>query len=303
MKIFGKRKSLKPSVDSTEKTATNDSPTQVVSTTTSPANDNIPSYFSTSNDEPKKKKPKKNPTNEINGEDLETLLQMDYEQLNSKQRRLVRRHRERSGEVKSSEEKGTDGAAADTTSCDSKVETINDSSLKLAEPVESNPMNDHENELLLKLEPLNSKDRRKFLRELRNNNPNNIDIERLEEEAKRIADRNIRQSKEPSKPTKKEEEEKPTIKPKSKSSKKKQKDLSHLTPEEIARREQQRQMQIQAAERRARGEDLNHGHKHPLNSERRRANRRKPARKSQGHGRGGMKGEFNSVGYQMRKNA
>jgi len=305
MKIFGKRKSPKPSADSTDKTTTDDdSPTQDV-TPTSPVNDNIPSYFSASNDEPKKKKPKKNPTNEINGEEIETLLQMDYEQLNSKQRRLVRRHRERSGqeEEKSNEEKGTDGAAADTNTCDSKVqvnETTSDNPKSHAPVVESNPMNDYEKELLLKLEPLNSKDRRKFLRELRNNNPNNINIEKLEEEAKRIADRNVRQSKEPPKP---KEEVKPLIKPKRKSSKKKTKDLSHLPPEEIARREQQRKMQIEAAERRARGEDLNHGHKHPLNSERRRANRRKPARKSQGNGRGGMKGEFNSVGYQMRKNA
>ena len=58
--------------------------------------------------------------------------------------------------------------------------------------------------------------------------------------------------------------------------KRKWKDLSHLPPEERERREKQRLMQIEAATRRANGEvDTT---RHPLNSERRRANRRKPGR-------------------------
>ena len=51
-------------------------------------------------------------------------------------------------------------------------------------------------------------------------------------------------------------------------------DLSSLPPEERLRREEQRRLQQEAAEKRARG--LVSNHKHPLNSERRRANRRKP---------------------------
>ncbi len=60
---------------------------------------------------------------------------------------------------------------------------------------------------------------------------------------------------------------------------KKVKDLSHLPPEERKRREEQRQKQMEAKERRdaaiAAGEDPNA--RHPLNSERRRANKRKPS--------------------------
>lgn len=61
--------------------------------------------------------------------------------------------------------------------------------------------------------------------------------------------------------------------------KKKQKkapDWSSLPAEERLRREDQRRKQQEAAERKARGEAIKPGHKRPLNSERRRANRRKP---------------------------
>ncbi|KAL3937586.1 MAG: hypothetical protein SGBAC_007344 [Bacillariaceae sp.] len=62
-----------------------------------------------------------------------------------------------------------------------------------------------------------------------------------------------------------------------KSKKKKTKiDWSSLPPEERLRRQEQRKKQQQAAERRATGEETRGPHKHPLNSERRRANRRKP---------------------------
>lgn len=65
------------------------------------------------------------------------------------------------------------------------------------------------------------------------------------------------------------------------------KDWCHLTPEERQRREEQRQMQKDAEERRKSllesGNVENHPrgkYKHPLNSERRRANRRKPSGKA-----------------------
>ena len=326
MKIFGKRKS-KPADEGTDNASTATSSEQAAAVPTTAAaeaadNVNIPSYFSSDVNEPKKKKkPKKNPSNEINGEEMETLLKMDYEQLNSKQRRLVRRYKERSGddvaaadaektvdadnsadvgsELVEKENKEANNVGTNETM--QKTVEIKPSQSDKTEPDKSTAMNTDEKELLAKLEGLNSKQRRQFLRQLRNDNPNNIDIEKLEEEAKRIAERNIQDSKDTerqSQTPKKEEPKQVDSKPSSSNKKKKKpKDLSHLTPEEIARREKQRQMQIEAAERRARGEDLNHGHRHPLNSERRRANRRKPARKSQSN----VRKEFNSVGYQMRK--
>lgn len=63
---------------------------------------------------------------------------------------------------------------------------------------------------------------------------------------------------------------------KSKKKRKKEVDWSTLPPEERLRREEQRRLQKEAAQRRARGEDSSGVYKHPLNSERRRANRRKP---------------------------
>jgi len=54
---------------------------------------------------------------------------------------------------------------------------------------------------------------------------------------------------------------------------------STLSKEEADRREEQRRKQKEAAEKRAAGEDVTKpGFKHPLNSERRRANRRKPGK-------------------------
>lgn len=87
--------------------------------------------------------------------------------------------------------------------------------------------------------------------------------------------------------------------------KRKLKDLSHLPPDERKRRERQRKMQQEAAERRASGEqDMT---RHPLNSERRRANRRKPGRagkivalKKQTRENQRNSREYNAGGYTMR---
>jgi hypothetical protein len=307
MKIFGKRKSSTPSPKKGGITDNrSDEAPAAQATASSTSDDNIPSYFSnTAEDGPKKKKAKKNSSNEINGDEMETLLKMDFEKLNSKQRRLVRRHRERSGEdlTEMNVAAGTKNDADDNKEEDNNKEPTEDKDITRQSETGAGKSNDtSEKELLTKLSGLNSKDRRKFLRQLKTNNPQNFDIDKLEEEAKRIAERNIRDSKEEKVTLKRSEPKQPAPTPISK--KKKAKDLSHLPPEEIARREKQRQLQIEAAERRARGEDTNNGHKHPLNSERRRANRRKPARKSQVvNMKGGAKREFNSVGYMMRKNA
>jgi hypothetical protein len=317
MKIFGKRKSSNPSP---KEGGIADNKPDEAPTAPSTSDDNIPSYFSGSaEDGPKKKKAKKNPSNEINGDEMETLLKMDFEKLNSKQRRLVRRYKERSGEDVAEENVAAAAAAASGGGNDanndaddnkkednSKQSTKDKDSSKAPELGADEPKDIKEKELLTKLSGLNSKDRRKFLRQLKSENPHNFDIDKLEEEAKRIAERNILDSKEEKVTPKKSQPKQPAPTPtptSTASKKKKAKDLSHLPPEEIARREKQRQLQIEAAERRARGEDTNNGHKHPLNSERRRANRRKPARKSQVANKGGAKREFNSVGYMMRKNA
>mmetsp|Transcript_4882 Transcript_4882/g.8682 ORF Transcript_4882/g.8682 Transcript_4882/m.8682 type:complete len:350 (-) Transcript_4882:1290-2339(-) len=83
-----------------------------------------------------------------------------------------------------------------------------------------------------------------------------------------------------------------------KKKRRKEVDWSSLPPEERLRREEQRRLQKEAEERRARGEDITPGHKHPLNSARRRANRRKPKWKKS---TAGFKNEHNSSGYMFRK--
>ena len=82
------------------------------------------------------------------------------------------------------------------------------------------------------------------------------------------------------------------------------KDLSHLPPDERARREKQREMQQEAAQRRAAGDVLM---RHPLHSERRRANRWTPGRagkiaqmKKETKERHQGTSSFNASGYTMR---
>lgn len=89
-----------------------------------------------------------------------------------------------------------------------------------------------------------------------------------------------------------------TEQPKTKK-RKKEVDWSSLSPEERLRREEQRRLQKEAAERRARGEDnIAAGHRRPLNSARRRSNRRKPKWKKN---TSPSKNEHNSSGYMVRK--
>ena len=85
--------------------------------------------------------------------------------------------------------------------------------------------------------------------------------------------------------------------------KKRKKDIewSKLTVEERFRREEQRKKQQEAAERRARGEAIAPGHKRPLNSERRRANRRKPKWISKPSSQDIEKFDHNSSGFSHRK--
>eukprot|EP00559_Dactyliosolen_fragilissimus_P002336 CAMPEP_0184859820 /NCGR_PEP_ID=MMETSP0580-20130426/4803_1 /TAXON_ID=1118495 /ORGANISM="Dactyliosolen fragilissimus" /LENGTH=445 /DNA_ID=CAMNT_0027356663 /DNA_START=60 /DNA_END=1400 /DNA_ORIENTATION=+ len=180
---------------------------------------------------------------------------------------------------------------------------------------ESIPSTDTNNALSIQkqMEGMNSKERRKFLRKLQADakdetaTPSALSTSQLlaaaEQQAKLISERNRIMEEDKQKEIVSLKEKKRnhdsntnkgtpnqlsssspvTTTPSSSSSppckkSKKVKDLTHLPPEELQRREKQRQMQKEAAERRASGHTSN-AYKHPLNSERRRANRRKPGGK------------------------
>lgn len=152
------------------------------------------------------------------------------------------------------------------------------------------------------LDKLNSKQKRTLSRKL--DRLGTAALDEVEEEANKILDQTmpietpvVTESKRPAESS----SEQPT-----KKKRKKQADWSSLTPEERLRREDQRRKQQEAAERRARGEDIKPGHKRPLNSARRRANRRKPKweRKAPGDRPdiGNYKQEHHSSGFMHRKN-
>jgi hypothetical protein len=111
------------------------------------------------------------------------------------------------------------------------------------------------------LERLDSKTRRKLRRKLERGEATSTEI-RLEATALL-------------KPAKEEEEKAAALKSPQKGKKRKA-DWSNLPPEERVRREEQRKIQQEAAARREAGELPTSKFRHPLNSERRRANRRKP---------------------------
>jgi hypothetical protein len=198
-------------------------------------------------------------------------------------------------------------------------------------------------QIVEKLKTLNSKERRKLLRQLETENKLEL-VEKVKEESKKIASQNEQLEKEKHELAMKEQERKKdekismkrkleeqkatsntsskeTDEQKSKDTdtntqsqdtnqpgkkKRKLKDLSHLLPAERERREQQRLMQIEAAKRRANGEvDKT---RHPLNSERRRANRRKPGRigkivllKKEAKEKQENLKMFNASGFHMRR--
>lgn len=358
MKIFGKRKSsavATPGTDATAAASTGGSgENSAITLSANSQNEDVPSYFahaSTSGggSSSKKKKQRTDDTTssqQPNGDDIQALLAMDPSKLNSKQRRLVRRHQQREDieetNVVESAETATDEAKcfapASSTSKDQSAsqEKGGNDSVKTGDASAGTAVHSNQQEvsssagtttteILEKLEGLNSKDRRKFLRQLRSSMGGNIDesvVAAAEEQARKVAERNEQEavhtnitSDKASKPSKaKVSDAKSTrisdqaanvdeTKPKSKRRKKNPTNLDNLDPEERKRREAQRIMQKEAAERRASG--LVDPNRHPLNSERRRANRRKPgkaakivqAKKEQLAERG----QFNAVGYQMRK--
>lgn len=205
-------------------------------------------------------------------------------------------------------------------------------------------------QIINQLQTLNSKERRKLLRQLESDETKKELVAKVKEESKKVAMQNellekekqdlaiLEQKKkkeeskkrkaEVDKKVKEEEEQEESLaadnnncdsnndqvhnhtnadqgisRPKKK---RKWKDFSHLPPEERERREKQRLMQMEAAARRANGEvDTT---RHPLNSERRRANRRKPGRagkivllKKQTKEKQENLRIFNASGYHMRR--
>ena len=157
------------------------------------------------------------------------------------------------------------------------------------------------------LDKLNSKQKRTLSRKL--DRLGKAALEEVEEEANNILDQTMPIAVEPAAAdTKRPSTDSATNtseEPKKKR-RKKAVDWSSLTPEERLRREDQRRKQQEAAERRARGEDIKPGHKRPLNSARRRANRRKPKWEKKAPADrpdiGNYKQEHHSSGFMHRKN-
>lgn len=231
-------------------------------------------------------------------------LKKSPEEWNAKERRLIKRYQDRKNEDQSEnaatteadQSEDNDGGDVETeegnienerTGSVSDDEVMDHShqedtaSKRLAESdveahqsipeASENKTNDmDEEEVKQLLETLNSKNKRKLTRQLERDGASALKA--VHEEALKL----IEEMKEKEAVVVKEKikEKKPDPEPASK--KRKRDERTGLSPEERLRREEQRLKQQEAAERRAKGETPPSKHKHPLNSERRRANRRKP---------------------------
>jgi len=161
---------------------------------------------------------------------------------------------------------------------------------------------DPEHEVYKLLEKLNSKMKRTLSRKLDREGATALDDVR--DEANKILDGTSDDKDNKKREAEISEKDLGAAEP-SKKKRKKEVDWSNLSPEERLRREEQRRKQQEAAEMQARGEDKTPGYKHPLNSERRRANRRKPKWKngSSPSETPPVKNEHNHSGYFHRKQA
>ena len=243
------------------------------------------------------------------------LLKKDPKELNAKERRQIKRYQDRiRDDTKTDDEREGDtpaegddeeihddaegdseqheGSDSDVSAEDDDVEpsqeddavepsqkddskrqdivTATDSGDVASELIDEGTPDIDEDEVKELLEKLNSKNKRKLTRQLERDGNAALKVVR-EEALKLIEDM---KTKEVAVVKEKVKEKKPDPEPISK--KRKRDDWSGLPPEERLRREEQRAKQQEAAERRAKGETPPTKHKHPLNSERRRANRRKP---------------------------
>ena len=158
---------------------------------------------------------------------------------------------------------------------------------------------DKDHEIWGMLNKLNSKQKRTLSRKLDRQGPCVLD-EVVEEAKKLLGEGGEEKTAAKHQKAAEQSDSDPTGQPPNAKKRKKEADWSHLTPEERLRREEQRRKQKEAAERRARGEDITPGHKRPLNSARRRANRRKPKWKKSSSSPQ-IKNEHNHSGYLHRK--
>jgi hypothetical protein len=264
---------------------------------------------------------------------VQELLKLDPSTLNSKERRMVKRYKERdeseqstslkdteNNEASESETKSTQQANEEIVddSNDNNVEAFNQNrkekecdqkkvvenqviqdkvnqdwndadAVVESKSVAESDLNDESVKTLL--EGLNSKQRRKLVRRLEREG--NDALGGVHQEALRLLEENQADQRSAENLDKKgANHQSETL---SSSEKKRKRDLSHLTPEERLRREEQRQKQKEAIERRAKGGNSNIM-RHPLNSERRRANRRKPKWERKRF----IENEHNTSGYHMR---
>jgi hypothetical protein len=238
-------------------------------------------------------------------EAVEDLLKQDPSTWNAKERRMVKRSQERipetgdekgkaTEEEKSSQPKETGKEEGDS-SDEEKVENdvpdpkpdsnankiIEDSATQSEEATNEDAKKLIDDDLQKVLDKLSSKLRRKLIRLLERGG----NIEDVRKEAVSLLGENDKGGDiaDDSIPAKK---------------RRKGADWSALPTDERLRREEQRRVQQEASERRISGEQQGSKHKHPLNSERRRANKRKPkyARRVNK-----PENEHDTSGFQMRR--
>jgi len=229
---------------------------------------------------------------------VEELLKQDPSTWNSKQRRMIKRYQDRkSTETTSDEQEDTLSQNEQVQQDDARSEVSSDNSGD-SEQSSSAPPSTTENKVELTDEILESENPVENINaknDIDNNTDNNIGEKELQEllnklnaKQRRTLSRKLERGSTTAQEVHAEALELLGITPDSTNARdgtdepaaKKSKngcnkvDWSDLPAEERMRREEQRRKQREAAERRERGESSSH--RHPLNSERRRANRRKP---------------------------
>lgn len=246
---------------------------------------------------------------------LEEILKLDPSTWNAKQRRMIKRYQDRSGELKNLHVKinnmamqqiqHPDASDGHLSKDSNEIETTRTDLTRETQGTTKHPQGESlvhkENsadtvpDLQALLNRLSSKPKRKLVRQLERG----VDPNEVRSEAQLLLEQADKQSASP--------EAKPAddVRPSFESDpdndalnfkkRKTNADSSELPPEERMRREEQRRLQKEAAERRATGE-LN-SHRHPLNSERRRANKRKPKFKKKPQ----SFNEHDSSGFRMRR--
>jgi len=248
------------------------------------------------------------PGNEEHTLDLESVLDpSSLEALNSKQRRKLTRMLASGGTAAVAQvvqeasviARGDVASSKPTTeSTDTKIDKNNANADTTAKHTEGASDREQVEEML---KTLNSKQRRKLSRRLEREGDSCLTEVRAEAE-KLLND--TANSSEADKAGSSDNNNGPTASGNKRKRRRGPADLSGLTPEERLRREEQRKIQKEAAEARDKGEDKTPGHKHPLNSERRRANKRKPKWTPKSNNMGGAipeKVDHNASGFRHRK--